>query len=154
VRSSNLGYSAKDNTWEPVTNLENARDAITKYHHDRNAPKKKSPVKPKTTRKSPAKLKSPVKKATPKPNGRKPTARKTKAKTASVEEEDDEDVPQYEIGSILKHKKGKKQLVYLIRWEGFTEEDDTWEPESNLLETAGPLLTLYKEANELQVLEI
>ena len=42
------------------------------------------------------------------------------------------DAEEYEIESILAHKKtkgGKKR--YLVKWKGYTFEESTWEPEEN-----------------------
>ena len=61
---------------------------------------------------------------------------------------------EFEIEKIMLHDLltvGRtKQLWYLIRWKGFSDEHDTWEPTSNLT-TAGcqKLLTKYKQEHKL-----
>jgi hypothetical protein len=49
---------------------------------------------------------------------------------------------QYEVKAIRSHQHhGKgKWLQYLIKWKGYSESEDTWEPEENL-----QALTLIKE---------
>jgi hypothetical protein len=55
--------------------------------------------------------------------------------------------PIYEVHSLVGHRewgKGKrKQLQFLVRWEGYTPEHDTWEPRKNLL-TCNELIRAYK----------
>lgn len=39
----------------------------------------------------------------------------------------------YEVESIVDHKySGKRKKLYLIRWKGYTADQDTWEPEKSL----------------------
>lgn len=74
--------------------------------------------------------------------------------------------PVYVVGEILDHrevqvrgrrknaarqKTGKKALAvqYLVRWEGYGPEHDTWEPRGNL--SCGRLLRLYKAKRGLPV---
>ena len=35
---------------------------------------------------------------------------------------------------IIGKKIEKKKIFYLVNWEGYNEEDNTWEPAENLLE--------------------
>ncbi|VDM64925.1 unnamed protein product [Angiostrongylus costaricensis] len=38
----------------------------------------------------------------------------------------------YEVERIVDHENTKEGLFYLVRWKGFTEADDSWEPAENL----------------------
>ena len=38
----------------------------------------------------------------------------------------------YEVESIRDHRGPPGNRQYLVRWEGFTSADDSWEPESNI----------------------
>ena len=42
------------------------------------------------------------------------------------------DEENYEVEDIVNHRHKKGKVEYLIRWKGYTEKDDTWEPEENL----------------------
>lgn len=57
-----------------------------------------------------------------------------------VEVEDGEDMlvddEYYEFEAIIDRRVVKGKVEYRIRWKGFTEGDDTWEPEQNLCDTA------------------
>ncbi len=45
-----------------------------------------------------------------------------------------EDAEQYEVETICSHQHHgkKKQLQYLIKWQGYPESDNTWEPAGHL----------------------
>ncbi|KAJ2235353.1 hypothetical protein H4R99_004667 [Coemansia sp. RSA 1722] len=45
---------------------------------------------------------------------------------------DDEEV--YVVKEVLEHKKANGKTLYLIRWEGYTSDEDTWEGEENILD--------------------
>ena len=50
---------------------------------------------------------------------------------------------EYEIERILKHRGPPKNRFYLIRWKGYTAEEDTWLREADL-EHAAEILEAYK----------
>lgn len=46
----------------------------------------------------------------------------------------------YAVEKIIDHKKKYHKNYFLVRWDGFTSKDDTWEPENNLKH-----LSVYKK---------
>ena len=48
----------------------------------------------------------------------------------------------FQVGQVLKDRKKRGQIEYLIRWKNFGAEEDSWEPESNL-KNAGSILQDY-----------
>ncbi|GAB1600550.1 chromo domain-containing protein cec-1-like isoform X1 [Argonauta hians] len=54
------------------------------------------------------------------------------------------------IGAVLKDRKKRGQIEYLIRWKNFGAEEDSWEPVSNL-SSALPLLEEYKKNKSASV---
>jgi len=67
--------------------------------------------------------------------------------------------PLYEIEQLLGHHfesrrgggKGRKnRLEFLIRWRGYSSENDTWEPRENLL-TCNEMIRDYKYARSLEI---
>src|SRR5438445_294699 len=40
--------------------------------------------------------------------------------------------PEWEIESIVAHKRHGRQLLFRVRWKGYGSEDDTWEPAMHL----------------------
>jgi hypothetical protein len=60
---------------------------------------------------------------------------------------------EYEVESIQDHKitssPKHQQLWFLIRWKGYTENDDTWEPETHL-SNCRQLLQNYKKLHKLK----
>lgn len=52
-----------------------------------------------------------------------------------VNDESDESLDSdetYKVEAILKHRKRNGKVFYLIKWEGYDESQNTWEPEDNL----------------------
>jgi len=60
------------------------------------------------------------------------------------EEEEEEEEDDYEVERILEKKGTGKRLRYLVKWIGWPEEDNTWEPVDNLT-NAKDLITAFEE---------
>ena len=53
-------------------------------------------------------------------------------KLASLEEFNPEEV--FEVESILAHKESDGKVFYLICWQGYSSEHDTWKPVENIFD--------------------
>lgn len=51
---------------------------------------------------------------------------------AEGESEGEEEEPEYKVQAILEVKKVRGKPQYLIKWEGYEEDENSWEPEDNL----------------------
>ena len=58
-------------------------------------------------------------------------------------EEEDLDDQQYEVEAILNHRKIGKTTEYLIKWVGYDDSENTWEPEKNVIENSKEMLQSY-----------
>lgn len=57
-------------------------------------------------------------------------------KVDPLEDDDESEGEEYEVEKILRCKKTKGEMFYLVHWKGYTSDDDTWEPEENLVDCA------------------
>ena len=57
----------------------------------------------------------------------------------------------YEVEAVVGKRKKKGRVEYLIKWKGYSEFENTWEPESNLNESALEEASAYGIDNETQV---
>jgi len=64
------------------------------------------------------------------------------------ETEHSEEEGEYIVEAIIGHRKKSKKFQFLIRWQGYKEEDDTWEYEKNL-DGCSEILMKYKEEHGL-----
>jgi Chromo (CHRromatin Organisation MOdifier) domain len=57
---------------------------------------------------------------------------------------DTEGVPVYEVEKIVRSQKVGKGTYYLVKWKGYPESENTWEPEKNLTQ-ANDILNDFKK---------
>ncbi|XP_050301059.1 chromodomain-helicase-DNA-binding protein 2-like [Anthonomus grandis grandis] len=62
------------------------------------------------------------------------------------DQDDDADDAEYEVDEIVGEKTIKGVKHFLIRWKGYTEESDTWEPEDTL--DCSDLIKAFQEKNK------
>ena len=60
------------------------------------------------------------------------------------------DTNEYEVEKIIDKKRKKGKIPYLVRWKGYSSENDTWEPLSNL-KNAKDAITAYESQQFRQI---
>jgi transposase InsO family protein len=55
---------------------------------------------------------------------------------------------QYEVEAIRSHRRNRRKLQYLIKWKGYPESDNTWEPVENV--QASLLIRKYHKTHPLE----
>ena len=58
---------------------------------------------------------------------------------------DDEEAAFYTIDQIIDHKQTKDGKKYLIRWKGYDQDEDTWEPADNIDADVHGLVEDYRD---------
>lgn len=63
---------------------------------------------------------------------------KKQVKKEKIQEQLPEQVPEeeniYEVEKIIRRKRKKNKWLYLVKWKGYDDSDNTWEPASNILD--------------------
>lgn len=83
-------------------------------------------------------------KATGAKRGPKPGAKRGPKPGAATKKEEE-----YEVEKILEHTGSGKSTKYLVKWKGYEEGDNTWEPKSNLAH-ATDLLKQYEATAKVE----
>ena len=55
-----------------------------------------------------------------------------------------EGTPEYEVEQVLDSRLKRGKLEYLVKWSGYTDDHNTWEPESNLLNSKETINEFHK----------
>ncbi|XP_033333126.1 uncharacterized protein LOC117224363 [Megalopta genalis] len=128
-----MGYDENSDTWEQekdlncpelieeflAEDLENVEDKSKKSEESKIG-KTKSPKMDKKSKK-------------PKVNAKQQGIKNDKEIMSNEGKNDKDDQKEFEVEKIIEvHFKKNKTKEFLIRWKGFSQADDTWEPEENL----------------------
>ena len=58
---------------------------------------------------------------------------------------DVEGTPEYEVEEILDSRLKRGKLEYLVKWSGYTDDYNTWEPEANCANSPDIIADFYKK---------
>uniref|UniRef100_A0A8C9XCZ4 Chromobox 1 n=1 Tax=Sander lucioperca TaxID=283035 RepID=A0A8C9XCZ4_SANLU len=68
---------------------------------------------------------------------------------AAVKEEEEEEEEEYVVEKVLDCRVVKGRVEFLLKWKGFSDKDNTWEPQDNLdLDLITEYMQKHKEKEE------
>lgn len=120
------GYTAKDDTWEPLASL-NCPELIKAFEKNQNGGKGGKGGKGGRGGK-----------------GAKGGKGKNQKVVDDDEDDENENEPDYEVEKIIEEKTERGKKMYLVKWKGYSHSDNTWEPESSL--SCPDLVAAYKKS--------
>jgi hypothetical protein len=59
----------------------------------------------------------------------------------------------YLVEKIVDHKRNQKNIMYKVKWLGYPNEENTWEPFNNLKRPASDLIIEYLNRKRLNIVE-
>jgi len=118
-----VGYASNRNTWEPKENLTHCDQALQEF----KASQKDGTAPPNKKQKSPSKN---VKSSPQKSKGKAKKSADSKKKNSNEEVRNKSDL--FVVESIIDKKEGEDGVRYLVKWKGYEESDNTWEPYENV----------------------
>ena len=118
------GFSAKYNTWEPVSNLIDFKDEMAELERFKNEEQGEKAEEEEEAEDSHAQMS------------------RTKADTSEP--------TLYLVDKLLDMKMEGTQKLFLVKWKGFSAKYNTWEPVSNLIDFKDEMAELERFKNEEQ----
>lgn len=105
------GYEEDSDTWEPESTL-NCPDLISKYQASKGDSGKQSGKHKESKKKK---------------------KRESKVNDKNEENDEEDENTIYEVDKIIEvHHKRNGRREFLVRWKGYSQAENTWEPEENM----------------------
>merc|ERR1712223_557941 len=145
------GYDEDDNTWEPVKNID-CKDLIEEF--EKKASKKDDSNDSTKSKPGPARKKGGPKSSKSKKDDDdddliveeeilSPASKKSKSKKSKEPEEEE-----YVVEKVVDKRTKRGKTQYLVKWKGWGEDDNTWEPIDNLEGSKGKIEEYEKKLKE------
>ncbi|XP_070543557.1 histone-lysine N-methyltransferase SUV39H2-like [Ptychodera flava] len=133
------GYSIEECSWEPKSNLGHCKAQVKRFHRQQYLQYRKLESERRDSRKS---LKATCDSTVPKVDNEQysqQTSKETRKRKARRSDE-------YEVEFIVDYKRNERgKKLYLVKWKGYPEEDNTWEPRSHLANCTSKLERFRKK---------